>query len=201
MAAGEYAGPLKVLVNAHKERRQFALARPLGRLLACSVAGFAPDPQDVMTSRPLVLVPVPSRGPVVRARGHDPMLRIARRAAVVLRRRGRDVTVVPLLRSAAAAQDQTGLRAHERAANLLGSMQARPSGAARLLGHGRNARVVVVDDVLTTGATVREAQRALEDAGVPVEGVAVVAATRKVWHGRLAEATAEGSLPFSDRGD
>ncbi|MGZ6878152.1 MAG: ComF family protein [Nocardioidaceae bacterium] len=173
MAGGAYDGVLKAMVNAHKEHAVLALAAPLGDVLA-AVAGdlaaaFAPD-------RPIALVPVPSRRAVVRARGHDPLLRVARRAAATLRRRGTPAAVRPLLVPAGRVRDQAGLDAVERAANLAGSLRCRPGLADP--GDGRPA-LVVVDDVLTTGSTVREAQRALECEGLLVQGIAVVAATRR----------------------
>ena len=169
-AVAEYAGAVKALVNAHKEERRFALAAPLGDLLASSVLGHHG------TGR-LVLVPVPSRGAVVRRRGHDPLLRMTRRAAQRLRSRGADAVVVRMLRSTRATRDQAGLGAVDRATNLRGSLvcpRTPPPGALPA-----GFRLVVVDDVITTGSTLREAQRALEEAGLPVHGIAVVAATRR----------------------
>lgn len=176
MAAGDYDGPLRLLVNAHKEQHRFALARPLGDLLALSALAHT------ASMGPVLLVPVPSRAAVVRRRGHDPLLRITLRAAARLRRHGVPAGVARLLRTTRAAEDQAGLGARDRARNLSGSM-ACPVDAARrqvLRGPvGAAPLVVVVDDVITTGATVREAQRALEEAGVAVSGIAVVAATRR----------------------
>ena len=178
VSAGEYDGALKVLVNAHKERQQFALARPLGTVLAHAVQVLLDQPGAV-PSGPWILVPVPSRGRVVRARGHDPMLRMSRQAAGVLRRWGHQVAVARLLFPVAGARDQSGLHADERAANLAGSMAAGSGRSRRLRRECPEARIVITDDVLTTGSTVREAQRALESVGLEVAGVATVAATRK----------------------
>ncbi|MCR1782690.1 ComF family protein [Nocardioides carbamazepini] len=171
-AAGEYAGVLRALVLAHKERRVLALAAPLGELLAVSVAGAA----GAVTSGPVVLVPVPSRPAVVRQRGHDPTLTLTRAAA---RARGTGVVTARLLRLRPGVVDQAGLDAAGRAANLAGSMTAPAAAVRRLARRCPRAHVVVCDDVLTTGATLREAQRALEAAGVPVLAGAVVAATRR----------------------
>jgi predicted amidophosphoribosyltransferase len=186
MAAGEYADTLKALVNAHKERQVLALARPLGDVLAAVVTDLlaATGQRDGV-----LLVPVPSNRRVVRRRGHDPMLRVSRRAAGMLRRAGRPARVAPLLQSRSPVQDQSGLGAEDRSTNLRGSMRC------RALRSPAASPVVVVDDVVTTGSTAREAQRALQAAGVTVAGIAAVAATRR----RRPEST--GSLPLSLRAD
>ncbi len=172
-AAGEYDGLLRAMVLAHKERAAYTLARPLGRMLAVA-AGMALEP--VATA---ILVPVPSRAAVVRSRGHDPMLRIARAAARCLREQGRPVTVLNVVRQHAPVEDQAGLTASQRAANLAGSMRVRPAARDALARIGTPLSLLVCDDVLTTGATAREAQRALEDSGLRVRAVVTVAATRK----------------------
>ena len=159
------------MVNEHKERGVFALATPLGRVLG-DVLGDLLNALEAQGR--VLLVPVPSRRRVVRRRGHDPLLRTARRASARLRSRGVDVVVRQLLVPAGRVRDQSGLDAVARAGNLAGSMSAR---RVRFAEGPRT--VVVVDDVLTTGSTVREAQRALEDAGVAVAGIATVAATRR----------------------
>jgi len=176
-AVGEYAAPLRPLVVDHKEHGRLALARPLGRLLAVSVlecwqahrAGTPGGPEPGIG-----LVPVPSHPAVVRRRGHDPLLRIARHAAAVLRGRGVPASVQPLLRVSARPVDQAGLGAEARASNVRGRFALRtPARPRSALG------LVLVDDVITTGATLREAQRALEQHGLDPVGAAVVAATRR----------------------
>jgi predicted amidophosphoribosyltransferase len=175
-AAGPYDGLVKELVNQHKEHAVYALAAPLGRVLGDVVADLLSDRLGPAAAGvPVVLVPVPSRRLVVRRRGHDPLLRVAREAGALLRRRGVDATVRQQLVVVGRVRDQSRLGAVDRAANLAGSMRCRrgvrlPSAAV----------LVVVDDVLTTGSTVREAQRALEAAAVRVAGVAAVAATVRV---------------------
>lgn len=182
-AAGAYDGLLRALVLGHKERGQLAAGRFLGTLLAVAVRTLlAPEPgagaAGVATAGAgvLVLVPVPSQRAAVRARGVDATTRMARFGARELRRGGHRVVVLPLLAVRPGTRDQGGLTSAERAANLRRRMRVRPGPRRRLAGLGP-VRVVLCDDVVTTGATLREAQRALEDSGVPVTGAATVAAT------------------------
>lgn len=158
-AAALYGGPVRGVLLAHKEHGRLALSRPLGAALAAAAACLDPPPGAVV-------VPVPSSAAAVRARGHDHARRLAAVAARRLALRSR-----PLLRPARAVADNAGLGVAERAANLRGALIARRS----LVG----VDVLLVDDVVTTGATVREAVRALRAAGATVCGVAVVAVTAK----------------------
>lgn len=174
-AAGEYAGTLRALVLGLKEQHRLALARPLGLLLAGAALALLPaDRAEVR----VLLVPVPSRPGSARRRGHEPVKQVCRQAARALRRQGVGATTVSLLRVARVA-DQRGLGARQRAANLEGAMRVDGTALARLARQHPRALVVLCDDVLTTGSTAREAQRALAASGIRIVGIAVVAATRR----------------------
>jgi predicted amidophosphoribosyltransferase len=161
--AGEYDGALRSALLAYKERGRRDLAAPLGALLARSV--LAALAGDRAPPAPVLLVPVPSSRAVAAARGGDHVLRLARRVAAAT-----GVRVAPdALHLTRALRDSAGLGVDERAANLAQAMHARPAPPGR--------RALVVDDIVTTGATLREAVRALSAGGWTVVGGAVVAAT------------------------
>lgn len=160
VALTTYDGPVKAALLAHKERGRLALGAPLGTALAAAVALVAGD-------APVLLCPVPSAPAAVRRRGDDPAWRLARTAARALP----EATPARLLAQARRTRDQSGLSTAERARNLAGALTAVPVSGG--------PPVVVVDDVMTTGATLVEAARALRAAGHRVVGAAVVAATAR----------------------
>lgn len=171
-ATTAYDGVVRAMVVGHKEHRLLALRDPLAVLLADAVTASAP-------SGPVVLVPVPSRPSSVRARGHDPTHAVVSRAAALLRPGGHDVVVARMLRPRPGVVDQAGLGASDRATNLAGSMCCPAVALRRLATRRPRGRLVVCDDVITTGSTAREAQRALEAVGLQVAAIAAVAATRR----------------------
>ena len=160
-AAARYGDRVRAALLAHKERGALTLAGPLGAALAGAVrAGLGPGggTGPGASRAPVVLVPVPSARRAVRARGHDPARRIALAAAAELRRTGTPARVLAVLRQRRVVADQSGLTARQRLENLAGALEVVPGGA-RLLAEG--GRAVLVDDVMTTGASLAEAARAL----------------------------------------
>jgi predicted amidophosphoribosyltransferase len=167
-----YSGACRELLLAYKERGAIGLCAGLAVPLAASVAAAAPV---AAPGARLVVVPVPSSGRAIRARGEDVVLGLTRRAAATLRRRGLAVRVVPALHHGRVVADSSGLSAPERAANLRGALVVR----ARSRGLVAGTPVVIADDLITTGATLAEAARALRGCGARVVGAATVAATRR----------------------
>ena len=178
VAVARYDGVVKQMILEHKERRRLGLVRPLSAMVAH--AALAQMQRQAMPDDcAVVLVPVPSRPRAVRARGYDPTWQMTRAAGRLLAVTGRPVIAAPLLRTLPGLADQAGLNASQRSDNLRHSLACVSPEVRRLAARVRCAIVVVCDDVLTTGATAREAQRALEAIGLTVRGTAVVAAVRR----------------------
>lgn len=177
-AAGPYADPLRTMILRHKERGAHGLARPLGRVLGGVVGDLLRAAGDGVG---VIMVPVPSAAGAVRRRGHDPMLRIARVAGTQVRA-SRPVAVARLLRLWQPVADQAGLDHSARARNLHETMAVRAQARRWLSSRPASPRgdlLLICDDVLTTGATAREAQRALQAAGLRCAAVVTIAATRR----------------------
>jgi predicted amidophosphoribosyltransferase len=163
VAAGAHEGALREVVVAWKRRGHTRLLPLLGTLLASSVCALAP-------AEHVVLVPVPTTRRSRRRRGGDRVAELAADASRRLRSVGLDAQVVAALAFERVPVDQVGLGAVERRANLAGALRR---SRHHLPG---SVDVVVVDDVVTTGATLAEAVRVLAGAGTGVLGAAVVAA-------------------------
>ncbi|MDE3113108.1 MAG: ComF family protein [Chloroflexota bacterium] len=146
--AGLYEGPLRAAIHRYKYRAEPGLAAELGDLVADLLA------RDLARGSGVdVVVPVPLHPRRVRERGYDQTAllaeRIALRTGMPLRRALRRVRHV---------RPQVELDRSERLRNVAGAF-------AGAVGSLRGARVALVDDVVTTGATLREAARAAHGCG------------------------------------
>ena len=154
-AAASYGGTVRDAVHALKFGGRRSLARPLGDLIIerCAGALAAPD----------AFVPVPLARARERERGFNQAGLLAERLGERLGVRVRPRWLVRLRATAA----QSELSAAERRDNVADAFAAAPAVAGR--------DVVVIDDVITTGATVGECARALHAAGARRVGVLAVA--------------------------
>jgi predicted amidophosphoribosyltransferase len=159
-ALGRYAGARRQAILAMKEHGRGDLVAPLARALAIGVHRLL---TWGMVETPLTMVPAPTRRSAARRRGGDPVTRLASAAVA-----GHpDVTVVQALRIKALARDSVGLGTAARERNI--------AGRVLLSGQRPSTEVVIVDDIVTTGATARESVRILRDAGVRVAAVLAIA--------------------------
>jgi ComF family protein len=169
-ALGQYGGTLRRAIHRLKYDGKTALARPLGIALARSLVDpTSPLLTDPVSSEPRridVVIPIPLHPARLRQRGFNQAERIA---YFLASERGWTLDAVSL-RRVRRTQTQTALRIAERAANVRGAFAVRDP--ARFAGRS----VLLVDDVLTTGATACEAARMVREAGA--SRVCIVALAR-----------------------
>jgi predicted amidophosphoribosyltransferase len=159
LSLGRYAGSRREAIVAVKEHGRADLIAPLAvalragllRLLAWGVVGT-----------PLTIVPAPTRRSAARRRGGDPVTRMAQTATAGMG----GIEVVQALRLRGMVRDSVGLSSADRQRNIAGRVKIIKPVAANVL---------VVDDIVTTGATAAESVRVLHIAGAHAAGVLAIA--------------------------
>jgi len=145
-AAGDYDGSLRAIVHAFKYDGRRSLAKPLAAMMRAQGTALLDDADFV--------VPVPLHPWRRLRRGFNQAHELARCL---------EIPVLAALWRVKATQPQTGLRPAQRRRNVRAAFRISPLvDGARLNG----TRVVLVDDVRTTGATLDACARVLKEAGV-----------------------------------
>jgi len=159
LSLGRYAGARREAIVAVKEHGRADLIAPLAVAMR---AGLERMLVWGVVSTPLTVVPAPTRRSAARRRGGDPVTRMARTATAGLP----GVGVTQALRMRAMVRDSVGLSGADRQRNIAGRVK---------LTKPVSGDVVVVDDIVTTGATACESVRVLHIAGAQVVGVLAIA--------------------------
>jgi ComF family protein len=148
-SAALYAGPVQELIHRFKYGAKVHLSQPLGLLTAKAVGEFA-------GRSPEVVVPVPLHRKRLRQRGYNQSQLLGK----VVAKQWCLPLSVGNLRRVRWTEPQTGLDAVDRVTNVAGAFEV---SKPELL---RGRRVLLIDDVLTTGSTMRACAEALKEAGV-----------------------------------
>jgi ComF family protein len=155
-AACRYQGSIKDAVHRLKYRNQLALAKPLGMMLVDTIRNSAPECSLDC------IVPVPLHPQRLKHRGYNQAVEISR---PLTRQLGLPMET-GLLQRSRRTPPQQGLSAAQRSRNV--------RKAFALAGQVGGSRILLVDDIMTTGETVRECCRTLMQGGAAEVQVAVV---------------------------
>jgi ComF family protein len=169
---GTYDGRLRAAIHALKYGGIRPAARRLGSMLASVIAQLPPPVLAEM-----LVVPVPLHHTKHRQRGFNQARALARSAISVLRNSHPEchLSLAPsALMRLRSTESQAGLTPRQRRHNLRGAFKVSDPAAVR----GR--QILLVDDILTTGATARAAAQSLMKAGAASVYVATLARARRL---------------------
>lgn len=199
-ALARYEGVVRGTVVAWKDRGRADLDRLLVPAVRVAARALATTIVEASSGRPVLVVPAPSTAAARRQRARDHVRPLARAVAEGLAATGATTVMAPVLRRRG-RHDQVGLGSRARGGNVAlrvddrALLRARAHAGrratetppnrweprARLLpavtARGERPLCLLVDDVVTTGATLAAAERALEARGADVLGALVLAAT------------------------
>jgi ComF family protein len=161
VSAGLYAGPLALAVQRLKYQKRPDLARPLGGRLARTL-------RQVELAPATLLVPVPLHPARLAERGYNQAALVARAAAGALGLESRPRALERTLNT----KEQATLSRSARLENVAFAFSVREMVGDR--------PIVIVDDVVTTGATTLACATALGEAGAVVVGIAAIARADRV---------------------
>lgn len=169
---GTYDGRLREAIHALKYDRMHPAAKKLGALLADAIAQLLPD-----APREMLVVPVPLHRTKHRQRGFNQARALALRAMERLRHSHPEwkLRLAPsTLMRLRATETQAGLTPTQRRKNVRGAFKVSDPAAVR------GQHILLVDDILTTGATARAAAQSLIRAGAASVYVATLARARRI---------------------
>jgi len=172
VAYGAYQGRMKEAIHALKYDRLHPAARGLGKLLAEAIAKLAGKAPAEM-----LVVPIPLHRAKYAQRGFNQARLLAAEALKFLRKshpQWRLALAPSTLMRLRATESQAGLTSHQRRLNVLGAFSVSDPSQVK------ERHVLLVDDMMTTGATARAAAQALLNAGAASVWVATLARAQRM---------------------
>ena len=164
VSVAQYRNEVRAVLLAYKEDGE----REAGKILTEALLQAR---RGISKHLVCVFVPIPSNPKSVRRRGRDFMLDLCNQVAI--QSGDKVLSIIKVNRD---VQDQSKLSEKERSQNLVGAFDCAPKNLKLLA----KFPIILVDDLLTTGATLREAQRALRQRGVIPIGAITAAHTARL---------------------
>jgi len=164
VSVAQYRDEVRAVLLAYKEDGEREAGKVLTEALLQARRGIS-------NYSVCAFVPIPSNPKSVRRRGRDFMLDLCNQVAI--QSGDKVLSIIKVNRD---VQDQSKLSEKERSQNLVGAFDCGPKNLKLLA----KFPIILVDDLLTTGATLREAQRALRQRGVIPIGAITAAHTARL---------------------